>query len=252
MYNDILKTIGLQPKETLVYEALLKLGETGIKPLLRETNLKRGNLYDILYSLEKRELCEVVKIDKKTKFRPASPRNLKDIAETEQFKINKAAQELTNILPKLEETFAINTTKPFVAYYQGLEGLKKIHKLILEKKQPLKIFASYVDRNNQTLRDLIEKQTKKQRLLDISHQALVPADKYVTTAEKQAEYKKAGIEIKKLGNFHLPSQIVVFGNSVAISALTEPMLTTYIENKAIAQTLEIIFSQLWTQAISVR
>src|SRR3989344_7882988 len=117
MYNDILKTIGLQPKETLVYEALLKLGENGIKPLLRETNLKRGNLYDILYSLEKRELCEVVKIDKKTKFRPTSPRNLKDIAETEQFRLNKASQELNNILPKLEEMFVLNTTKPFVAYY---------------------------------------------------------------------------------------------------------------------------------------
>ena len=112
----------------------------------------------------------------------------------------------------------------------------------------IKILASFVDRNNQTLRDLVEKQANKQRQLNISHQALVPADKYVTTPEKQAEYKKYGIEIKKLDNFHLPSQMVIFGNSVAISALTEPMLTTYMENKAIAQTLEIIFSQLWSRA----
>lgn len=251
MYEDILKTIGLQPKEINVYDALLKLGETGIKPLLRETGLKRGNLYDILYSLEKKELCEIVPVDKKTRFRPASPRNLQEIAETERYKIEKAAKELTVVLPKLEENFLLHSTKPFVAYYQGLDGLKKIYRLILEKKKPLKIFASFVDRNNQTLRELIEKQAKKQRLLNIPHQALVPGDHYVTTSQKQEEYKKSGIEIKKLDNFHLPSQIVIFGNSVAISALTPQILTTYIENSSIAQTLNIIFEKLWERATKV-
>ncbi len=248
MYEDILKTIGLQPKEISVYQALLKLGETGIKPLLRETGLKRGNLYDILYALEKKGLCEIVPVDKKTRFRPTSPKNLQEIAETEHYKIERATKELAVVLPKLEEAFLLHSTKPFVAYYQGLDGLKKIHKLILEKKKTLKIFASYIDRNNQTLRELIEKQARKQRLLNIPHQAIVPGDHYVTNVEKQEEYKKTGIEIKKLDNFHLPSQIVVFGNSVAISALTPQILTTYMENKAIAQTLDIIFQKLWEKA----
>lgn len=248
MYQDILKSIGLQPKEALVYEALLKLGETSIKPLLRETGLKRGNLYDILYSLEKKDLCELSHVDKKTCFRPTSPRNLKEIAEQEQERLSKTSRELGVILPKLEEQFVLNTTKPFVAYYQGLDGIKKVHKLILGKKKPLKIFASFVDRNNQTLRELIEKQVYKQRLLNIPHQALVPASNYVTSQQKKEDQKKNAIEIRTLDNFDLASQIAIFGDSVAISALSPQIMTTYIKNTSIAKTLEIIFNKLWSQA----
>jgi sugar-specific transcriptional regulator TrmB len=251
MYQDIYKSIGLTPKEGLVYEALLKLGETSIKPLLRETALKRGNLYDILYALEKQGLCELTHIDKKTKFRPTSPLNLKEIAETERERVEKANRELSGILPKLDQIFQLNSAKPFVAYYQGLGGIKKIHKLILEKKKPLKIFASFVDRNNQTLRELIEKQAHKQKLLNLPHQAIVPGNHYVTNPEKQTEQKKNNIQIKKLDNFELPSQIVIFGNSVAISSLTEPIITTYMENASISKTLNIIFDKLWDRAATL-
>ncbi len=250
MYQDIFKSIGLSPKEGQAYEALLKLGETSIKPLLRETGLKRGNLYDILYSLEKHGLCELTHIDKKTKFRPASPVNLKNIAETQRDQMEKANRELSVILPKLNQLFELNSTKPFVAYYQGIEGIKKIHKLILEKKKPLKIFASFIDRNNQTMRELIEKQAHKQKLLSIPHQALVPVSNYATTLEKKAEHKKYGVQIKMLTNFDLTSQIAIFGNSVAISSLAPQITTTYIENFSIAKTLEIIFNKLWEQAKS--
>ncbi|PIR96876.1 MAG: hypothetical protein COT91_04410 [Candidatus Doudnabacteria bacterium CG10_big_fil_rev_8_21_14_0_10_41_10] len=251
MYQDILERLGLQAKEVLVYEALLKLGQTSIKPLLFETGLKRGNLYDILYTLEKKELCEQVRIEKKTRFRPASPTNLQYIMEDEKERVGMAARELESILPKLTEQFQIKSSKPFVTYYLGIEGIKKIHKLVLEKKQPLKIFASYIDRDNETLRKVIEKQARKQRLLNIPHQALVPRSNYVTTPKKQEEYKKLKIEVKKLDNFQLDSQIVIFGNSVAITALGHQVLTTYIESSAIAQTLGILFQKLWEQADKV-
>lgn len=251
MYQDILKSVGLHPKEVLAYEALLKLGETSIKPLLRETGLKRGNLYDVLYSLEKKELCELTHKDKKTRFRPTSPHHLKTLTDLEQDRITKTGRELSVILPKLNEQFLSHTNKPFVNYYEGVDGIKKIHKLILEKKQPLKIFASFVDRNNQTLRELIEKQAHKQKLLNIPHQAIVPAKHYITNKEKLTEHKKNNILIKKLDNFELPSQIVIFGNSVAISALSSQIMTTYIESASIAKTLEMIFNHLWTTAKEV-
>jgi hypothetical protein len=162
-----------------------------------------------------------------------------------------ATKHLVDVLPKFNEQFTLVAAKPFVAHFEGLEGIKKVHKFILEKRQPLKILASYVDRNNQTLRELIEKQAHKQKLLGIKHQAIVPAKYYKTTPEKQAEYKQTGIEVRKLENFDLPSQIVVFGDSVAMSALAPQLLTTYIENKAIAATMNILFDQLWEKAVDV-
>jgi len=248
MYQDIFKALGLSPKETKVYEALLKLGQTSIKPLLRETGLKRGNLYDILYALEKRGLCEQVVVGKKIQFRPSHPAVLKDLAQMENERTMLAARELEGILPKLEAFYNLQAQKPYVTYFEGLEGLKKIHKLILKKRKPLKIFASYIDRQNQALRELVEKQSQKQRAMKIPHQALVPEESYKTDAEKQALQKELGIGIRKCSNFQLPAQIIIFGESVAISAFAPKLVTTYIENAAVAKTLAVLFHKLWEQA----
>lgn len=251
MYERILQSIGLAPKEVVVYQALMKLGETSIKPLLRETGLKRGNLYDILYGLEKKGLCHLTVVRKKTRFRPASPHNLVELAEAERDRIGAAAKQLMDIVPRLNEQFKVASSKPFVAYFEGIDGLKKVYKLILERKQPINILASYVDRSNQTLRALIEEQKHKQKLHGIQHRAIVQRRPAPPTEEQRLEYKKFGIEVRQLNNFNLPSQIIIFGDSVAISALAPQLLTTYIENKAIATTMNIVFDQLWEKALNL-
>lgn len=242
MFKQILEQIGLPTKEALVYEALLKLGETSVKPLLRETGLKRGNLYDILYSLQKRELCELIEIGKKTHFRPTSPNNLNKIAETKQQTIQAAQKSLGDILPQLNQQFQSQSSRPYVAYYVGLDGIKKVYDIILEAKPPLlQILASHIDKDNPELSKLIEKQVHKQELLGIKTEALGDESDGTLGDSKN-------ISIKKLSNFKLPSQIIIFNNSVAISALKPYLLTTYIESPEIAQTLKTVFTQLWHAA----
>jgi hypothetical protein len=138
-----------------------------------------------------------------------------------------------------------------VAYYDGIEGIKKINKMILEQRHPLKIMASYVDRNNAVLKELLEQQRHKQKLLGISHQAIVSGKHYQVDRDRIADYEKRAIGIRKLDNFELSSQILIFGNNVAISALSPQITTTYIENESVAKSLAIVFDQLWDKASPV-
>jgi hypothetical protein len=138
--------------------------------------------------------------------------------------------------------------KPGVQFFEGIEGIQKAYEQILLNARQIKIFASNIDRNNPELNKLIEEQTKKQKRLGITTKAIGSLSDNLLSKQEVQNLQELNIELRRLPNFELPSQIIIFKDRVAISALTPELVTTIIQNSAISQTLELLFDTFWSIA----
>lgn len=74
--TDVLKLIGLQPKQADVYLALLELGTATVNPIATKAGIKRPTTYLILDDLAKKGLVSVVPREKKVLYTAESPEKI--------------------------------------------------------------------------------------------------------------------------------------------------------------------------------
>jgi len=246
--NKMIKEIGLSDNEIKIYELLLSNGEIGIKEIIAGTKITRAGIYNILKSLEIKNLIREGEYRGKKTFAPNSPMILNEIYEDKIKKIKDEQFQLKSILPKLLVEYRITRKTPLVATYKGLEGLKKVYDYVLKVRKPLFIFASYFDRQKKEFSDLINEQIKKQARLKIKVKALGSIKEY---SKKYWEFaQRNNIDIKVTDEINLfPSQILIFDNNVAYTVFEGEFSTTLIYNPHIAKTMKIIFDLVWQKAL---
>lgn len=243
MYKDTLIKIGLNEGEAKIYETLLLEGALPVILLSKKINLTRTNTYNILSSLIKKGLVESVEKKKKMYFHAGSPEKLRNIFEKTNKEKDIIKDELTNILPALTSAFLASSNKPSINYWEGISGLERIYNDILKEKKNLLIFASIIDREMPEFNKLIDKQIKKQIKQEIKVKALVREE---TLTNNYAQNKKAkNIEVRGLKNYKPTSQIIIYGDKVAITSFKKDLMSTLIQNESIANSLKNIFEIIW-------
>lgn len=249
MYQNILEQLGLTKNETLVYQALLRLGQSSITPILKETKLKKGNTYNILYDLIDKKLVSKFDKNKKTYFQIEPPTNLQNLIQAKDKSIDQIKKSLTNALPSLISDFIASSNRPATSYLEGKEGLEKIYEDILKEKKNLLIFASTIDRDMPEFNKLIDRQIKKQINANIKVKSLVRGE--IINKKYAEKLKPLGIQTRGLANYHPTSQIIIYGNKVAITSFKKDLMSTLIENESIANSLKNIFEITWKNAKSL-
>lgn len=165
MYQDILKQIGLTEGEITVYEFLLKKGEIPAGEVIKNTTLKRGNAYNILYSLEKRGLVERVDRGKKALFRVSHPSSLIDFINQESRQLEDAQLKLGAVLPEIVSEYNLVLNKPGIKFYEGEEGIKKVLADTLTAKDVIYTYAdieAVIKYTEQINKEYIKKRDKLQ------------------------------------------------------------------------------------------
>ncbi|MCX6808428.1 MAG: hypothetical protein NTW50_02055 [Candidatus Berkelbacteria bacterium] len=246
-YSQLLVDLGLTEKEAKIYETLLDTGQQGIKKLLESTPYKRGDLYNILYSLRDKGIIEQTLRNRRIEFRALHPQTLINFLNRKKENIKTAEVSLEAQMANLITDYSLFATKPTVSYFEGIEGLEKIYTLLNTscRKDILLIRSIYDDDTKEEI-ELIGSQFKKQIKLGIKTKALTPKDENALETYWQND-KKYLIErrIVERYKFSLPAQIMVWGNSVAICSMRKTGVSTLIEDKDIAQTFKIIFEYIW-------
>ena len=243
MYKEILTKIGLNKEEAKIYETLLEEGPMTVIAISKKTGLTRTNAYNYLYSLIERGLIYSSEKGKKTYFQPNSPEKLRAFLEKKKKEGEIAELEFANILPKLISTFLASSNRPSVIHWEGIKGLEKIYDDILKEKKNLLIFASIIDRIMPEFNKLIDKQIKKQAKAGIKVRTLIR--KELMTANYIKKLKPLKIEARGLNNYHPTSQIIIYGDKVAITSFKKDLMSTLIENESIANSLRNIFEIIW-------
>jgi len=121
-----LEELGLTHNESLVYQSLLKIGETKTGAIVKETGMHRVLIYDALESLIRKGLASYVIKENIKYFKASDPERILDfIKEKEEF--------AKKIIPELNLTKKENLSKQSVEIYEGIKGLKSVLNKMLKE-----------------------------------------------------------------------------------------------------------------------
>lgn len=151
MYKEIFTSINLSLGESIVYEYLLKNGESPAGEMIKKTPLKRGLVYKILDSLvDKGLVIEKTSIPSKKQgrrkishFLPNHPEKLREFIENEKKKLDKAKNTLEANMPALISDFNLASGKPGVRFFEGIEGIKKCYPILLPPKKSYTVLPTW-------------------------------------------------------------------------------------------------------------
>jgi len=235
-----LEQLGLSPKESALYLAALKLGETGMTELAKEANLLRTSAYVVFEALEKRGLMGSFVMRGRTKFIATPPHLLKRQIERQLEQVNLLLPEIAAYLPKTGQA-------PRISYYEGKQGY------IMAAEDSLRIPNSTV-RHSGSLSEAYrvisaeydDKHYIPQRLAQrIAFRALYfESEMQGTISHRSDETERR--EVRFLPEkFHYRTSTLIYGNKVALFSSSEELITVIIESEQLAESERKKFDLLW-------
>src|SRR3989344_3384870 len=134
MTNSILrqlKEIGLKKNEAEIYLFLLQNGISTPPQIAKGTAIARTNCYNILKSLEEKEIIRIIQKGKRDAYIARDPESLK-------LNLERKLEGLEKVLPDLRASYVVQKNKPIFQFFEDWDEVKRIYNLTLEAKE---IFA---------------------------------------------------------------------------------------------------------------
>lgn len=245
--EKILVDAGLSSEQALIYTYLLNTGVSNAKVISSKTGIGRTLTYKVIDQLIAMELVE--KRDATNKiamFFPKHPQKLKDLIDKKNSEARIASENLAYIFTDLSSSYNLLLGKPNVQFYEGEQGLKNVYNDILEIGEDIMVISSPIEEGRQNVLHLIREQIEKQVAKNIKTKAITPlgGQKIATQITDDEKFLISRKEIPK-EKLHIPAQIIVYGDKVAITNFKESMITVVMESKYINETFRRIFDYIW-------
>lgn len=248
LYTPVLEGLGLNQKEAQIYELLLKSGPQGIKPLLSDSGLKRGNAYYHLDSLIAKGLVEKIDLPKQTtKFAARHPENLELILAKQKAALSNAHEQLNKTLPDLRGMFQLINVKPGVKFYEGLEGALAVVKDSLTSRTEI---LSYIDSEslNKQFPDLNTKFILERKQKNIPKKILAPDSQFIRQHVKQLDNKTTQVRVIASA-VPFSTIMYIYDNKVSyISKQQNEIVGMIIENIPIYKMHKALYDIMWQTA----
>ncbi|MBA3047058.1 hypothetical protein KKC83_03015 [Patescibacteria group bacterium] len=248
MYKDIFTQIGLSANEAVVYEYLLKNGESSAGKIIKKTPLKRGVVYNALTALVKKGLASQKTKDKVAYFSPDHPEKLRDFAEQKESEFKKAKNTLEANLSGIVSDFNLVSGKPGVRYFEGINGLKIVLDDMLTAKETICTFAD-VEAVVKYMEKLNREHAKKREQLNIMKKIIVIDTLFARNYLK--DYHPKVSEFRFIDHLKYPfnSIVEIYDGKVAyISLSTKGIISMIINDKNIYQFNKSLFKFTWNRS----
>lgn len=240
--QEILKDIGLNPREARVYLVILRHPEINLAEISHLTLFPRMSCYTILNNLLQKGFVDILIKKRRRYFVAVSPQKILD-------RILRRGQEFKEALSTLEEVYVCSPlpSGPKVKFYEGKDGIRAIFRQILNEKRPFIAITSIDDMQKTTgdyFEDFIQERIQrnlKVRLLTNRTEASMEMK------ERDSQELRITRFIPEAYQFHTAEYI--FGDKVALISLREePPVVLLIEDQEIAKMQTIYFELLWKEA----
>jgi len=234
--KKILEQFNLKDKKAEIYLACLELGPATATQIAKRVGIARSSFYEIAEYLINRGLLVQSKKEKKRIFSALNPELLK--AE-QQEKLNK----LEEILPQLKSIYKTTGAKPKIYFYEGLEGINKIHKDTLKYKGEQISFSTeqfLAAKEKQFSREYIKNRVKNK----IKARVIGPVSNDFINIKKKdnRELRQTKMIPKDLYDSNV--EFLIYGNKVAIINYKENF-GFIIESSDVANPLKMVFELIW-------
>ena len=234
LFTDELRSLGLTKTEAVVYLFLLENGVSSPAQISKGTGILRTNCYHILQSLEAQSLIHAQAAGKRQAYLARDPESLFQSIEQKRETINR-------ILPDLRGLYTTQKHKPKIQFYEGLDQITQVYWRSLEGKE---VFANG---STHTLSSVLPdhyqryiQEVKSRRM--IFHDVLTHASKEKAGPVMQ-EILKGLYDVQYLPAKYadVPTDLLVWNDSIAHITLQEPYFATIITSPLIAKTMRTMF-----------
>ncbi|MFZ5955826.1 MAG: TrmB family transcriptional regulator [Nanoarchaeota archaeon] len=229
MNKETLTNIGLSKAESIIYLSLLKLGNSSVKQISKDTGFHRTNIYDVLEQLKEKGLVAFSKQGKILYYKTTDPKNLYNFIEEKKAFLNE-------LMPDLEKLNQMGLEKINVAIFKGKEGMKAVFNDMLREKgkilgmgitgQLREKLPAYAEHFLKTL-----KLTKRE---------------YFGLYDKKEHISPVFTEVRILPkNVSIPVATHIYANKILITIWEPDLIAILIECKEVADTYKSHFNLLW-------
>lgn len=245
-YLNSLTKLGLTTDQAKIYEVLLSAKILPARLVATQAGVGRELTYIVLGQLESLGLVQKSTEGKVTLFKALDPRNTKKILEEKRETVTAAEQAYQEVVTKMVADFNTAHNKPFIKFYEGLEGLEKTYSHILKHAKTVRVMRSLYDYENLEIRNMVVEQIKKQSQRGIKSYVLTPQLPHMKTEKLTYNPQKNVIrKVVPKESFVLPAQVVIYNNTVSITSMKKEIVTTIIESEDITKTFLTMFTYMW-------
>lgn len=238
--EEVLSTLGMAPMQTKVYLAALELGEATMQALARKSGVNRSTIYTFIEELKTRGYILEAR---RAKRRVYSATNPERILELEKGRVEKLEQ----ILPELLAIDNRSAKKPRVTFHEGHQGIDDVYADMLRDKQEI---VAYEDLDNLKagLPERIFASFPKERA---KRDILIRSISRDTSFARDFSKRNTGLlrETRFIKTKEFKTDINIYGEKVALMDLRgNKPFAVLIENKNLAETMRIVWKELWERS----
>lgn len=245
--NEILEKFGLSEKESMVYLAILQLGQSSISEIAKKAEMKRTTVYRMTDELIRLGL--VVKV-------PKTKKNLL-IAENPDIlleNLEKKEKIIKDSLPLFKAIYNTSETKPKIKFFEGKEGIKTLVYDSLKNNKSKEIFWIW------PMKDAWQVLGKEENLNYIKERIRLKIHaKNIRPEEKEVDIKEAASAKKYLRevryspeNMDYSITVGIYGNKVSVFSSEKENFGFLIESAEFSQLMRQIYYILWNISFPVK
>ena len=229
-----LKGLGLSEGEVTVYLSLLKLGQTTVSELTKETGQHRTTIYDFLEHLLEKGLVSYI-VQQNTKYyQAAAPTKLLEV-------IQEKEQNIKKVLPQLQKLIQFKKEDIRVEVYKGKEGFKTLINSALNIGKTFYGFGIDEYLFEEVFPLELQRYFKREQEIGMQEYNLTRENPKFVYPYKHVHYASIPDE------FFDPTPTAVFGNQIWFM-IWEPFTCILIENKNLAESYRRYHKMLWKMA----
>lgn len=242
MLQTFLQEQGLSPNEAKLYIAAYKLGSSPISVLAKHSDLNRTTAYGNVKNLVKRGLLTKHSRAHIEYFAATTPKVFEKYLEERKHRILEQQQEIKKILSLFENIKSPYIIKPKVQFYEGIEGVKQIHELMIQEKKTIYSFLPIDLVPKKLLKYVKNDFMKAKRTQKIFSHIIAPSGEETISLKKRDNKENRETYLISPEKFPFESEITIFGDYVAMIGFESPdIIGVLIQSPSIARTMRLIF-----------
>lgn len=231
--KEILQEIGFDNKESAIYLAFLKIGETTATKVAKETKIGRTLTYYLIEKLINRGLLSF-KLKNNVKYYSASNpgKILEDLKEKERSFIK--LKPFLNSLTKqgVEEEVKVDIFKEFA-------GLKAVENIVFKEGKEF-LFLGEEGQIQEYFPEIYRQYLRKLKERGIKEKVIIREDlRGKIWKSKNSEFRYVS------KNLLSPTTTLIVGNKILITIWEKPIYNILISSKKISDSYRAYFNQLW-------
>ena len=237
--------LGLSDNEAKVYMAMLELGSATVLEISAKAGVNRPTTYVQIESLKKMGLVSSQMKGKKQLFIAESPDQLEFVIDRERKAIEDKKEELKKILPELASLFSVSGDKPQVRFFEGKEGLMKMQDELLKSKIKEVVGFTTTEGVLNVFPDHVKNYAPRRVQKGIKARTIY-TDKRGAILKRNDEPMLREAKFVPPDKFPFKSDITIYSDNIAISALEGKAVGVIITHKELADSFRALFNLLWS------